>query len=61
MEEKLFDIDIKVEWGTTYSIDWIDNPTKEDVIKIVKEDWKEQYNIDLHDSEIKIKGVNYGL
>ena len=44
-----YDAVIKVEWATTFEAD-----SKIDFIRKCKEQWKQDYNIDLTDDEIQI-------
>tara|TARA_R100000781_G_C3996537_1_gene98798 strand:+ start:316 stop:495 length:180 start_codon:yes stop_codon:yes gene_type:complete len=46
-----YDAVIKVEWATTFDAD-----SKIEFIKMCKEQWKQEYNIDLTESEIEILG-----
>ena len=50
---KQYDAIITVEWATT-----IDAKNKEQFIEFVKNNWWEEYNIELKDDEIKI--INEG-
>lgn len=43
---------VKVEWCSTFEAE-----SKEDFIKMTKEQWKQDYNIDLVDDEIEIMEV----
>ena len=47
-----YDAVIKVEWATTF-----DSDSKTDFIKMCKEQWKQDFNIDLADDEITIIGI----
>ena len=48
-KEKTYDAVIKVEWATSFEA-----KSKEDFIKKAKEQWKQDYDIELVDDEIKI-------
>jgi|TARA_R100000479_G_scaffold147454_1_gene82956 hypothetical protein len=46
--------EVNVSWGTSFEAN-----SKEDFIIKLKEQFKEDYNIELSDKEIKIEGVLY--
>ena len=47
-----YDAVIKVEWATTFDAD-----SKVEFIKMCKEQWKQDFNIDLADDEIQIMNL----
>tara|TARA_Y100000593_G_scaffold7069_1_gene13284 strand:- start:754 stop:981 length:228 start_codon:yes stop_codon:yes gene_type:complete len=47
--EKTYDAVVSVEWATTFEA-----TSKKDFIEKVKEQWKQDYNIELVDDEIKV-------
>ena len=47
VKEKRWYADIKIEWGCSF-----ESKNKEDAIEYLKEQYKDDYNIDLHDDEI---------
>ena len=46
-----YDAIVKVEWATTFEAE-----SKEDFLVMVKDQWKDDYNIDLEDDEIFVLG-----